>query len=253
MYEVKKLLEEIKGLGVKENDLLTAHTSLKSVGEIDSTGYRSAAEALIAALKESVKNGLLFLPAHTFSNIREVPVFDIRNTMPCIGGVPCAAVEMANRAYDSGDETCVRSLHVSHSVVAFGKKAKEYVADDVRAESPVPMFGSYGKLLAQGGKILFIGTKLSNNTFIHAIDEYLQPEGMSAPYEITAIDYEGNRTKRIARNCQGPSAKYVGYQPYLEEAGALTYGKIGDAECILCDAKKCFEVVKARRKQIMGY
>ncbi len=253
MYTQVQLLEGIKALGVKETDLLTAHTSLKSIGEIETGKAASAAETLILALKESVKKGLLFIPAHTFSNIRQTPVFDVRNTMPCIGGVPCAAVEMANRAYDRGDKTCVRSMHVSHSVVAFGEKALEYVADDVKAESPVPMFGCYGKLLSQGGKILFIGTKLSNNTFIHAIDEYVQPEGMSAPYEITAIDYEGNKTTRIARNCQGPSAKYVWYQPYLEEAGALVYGKIGDADCILCDAKKCFDVVVKNRRAVMGY
>jgi aminoglycoside 3-N-acetyltransferase len=253
MYTKLDLVKNIKVLGVKETDLLTVHTSLKSVGEIDCTGYGSAAETLICALRESVKKGLLLIPSHTYSNIRQTPVFDRRNTMPCIGGVPCAAVELANKAFDEGDRTVMRSMHVSHSVVAFGERAEEYIADDIKAQSPVPMFGSYGKLLAQEGKILFIGTKLSNNTFIHAIDEYLQPEGMSAPYEITAVDYDGTKTVRIARNCQGPSAKYVGYQPYLEEAGALTYGKIGDAEAILCDAKKCFAVVKEYRRQVMGY
>ena len=252
MYNENQLLEQIQALGIRETDLLTVHTSLKSVGAIQTNGV-TAAETLISALRKSVKNGLLFVPAHTYSNIRETPIFDIRNTMPCIGGVPCAAVEMANRAYDSNDDTCIRSFHVSHSVVAFGENAKEFVADDINAVSPVPMFGCYGKLLSMRGKILFIGTKLSNNTFIHSIDEYLQPEGMSAPYEITAIDYEGNKTTRIARNCQGPSAKYVGYEPYLQAADALTYGKIGDANCILCDAKKCFDVVVKTRKTVMGY
>ena len=253
MYTQAYLTEQIRALGVNETDLLTAHTSLKSVGQVCVERGETAAETLISALCDSVKNGLLFIPAHTFSNIRQTPIFDVKNTMPCIGGVPCAAVEMANRAYERGDKTCVRSMHVSHSVVAFGKTAQEYVADDIRAESPVPMFGCYGKLLTLGGKILFIGTNLSNNTFIHAIDEYVQPEGMSAPYEITAVDYEGNKTVRIARNCQGPSAKYVGYQPYLEEAGALTFGKIGDANAMLCDAKKCFEVVLKMRGKVMGY
>ncbi len=253
MHTKASLVEQIKALGIQETDLLTVHTSLKSVGEIQTSEGETAAVTLISALRESVKKGLLFIPAHTFSNVRETPIFDVRRTMPCIGGVPCAAVELANRAYDCGDKTCVRSMHVSHSVVAFGENAAAFVEDDKKAVSPVPMSGCYGKLLTQGGKILFIGTKLSNNTFIHAIDEYLQPEGMSAPYEITAIDYEGSTTKRIARNCQGPSAKYVGYEPYLAQAGALTYGKIGDADCIVCDAKKCFDVVVKRRKEIMGY
>ncbi len=253
MYNQERLLKDIKALGINERDILTVHTSLKSVGEIDEGPCSSKAETLILALKESVKKGLLLIPSHTYSNIRQVPVFDVRNTMPCIGGVPCAAVEMANRAYEKGDTTCVRSMHVSHSVVAFGEKAVEYVKDDSKAQSPVPMFGSYGKLFTYGGKILFVGTKLSNNTFMHMVDEYVQPEGMSAPYEITAIDYEGKETKRIARNCQGPSAKYVGYQPYLDEVGAIVYGKIGDADCMLVDAKKCFEVTVKYRKAVMGY
>ena len=253
MYTQEQLLRDIKALGVNENDLLTAHTSLKSVGDIEKGKNPSAAETLVLVLKESVKKGLLLIPSHTFSNIRQTPVFDVKNTMPCIGGVPCVAVEMANRAYEKGDRTCVRSMHVSHSVVAFGERAQEYVEDDKKAQSPVPMFGSYGKLYTEGGKILFIGTKLSNNTFMHMVDEFVQPEGMSAPYEITAIDYEGKETKRIARNCQGPSAKYVGYQPYLDEAGAIVYGKIGDADCMLLDAKKCFEVTVKYRKAVMGY
>lgn len=253
MYTKNQLIEQIKALGVKENDLLAVHTSFKKVGDVESDGQIRPARTLICALKECVKDGLLLIPSFTYSNVRETPIFDIRATMPCIGGVPCSAVEMANEAHDKGDDTCIRSMHVSHSFVAFGKDAKEYVKDDVNAVSPVPMFGCCGKLLSMNGKILLIGALLSSLTFIHAIDEYVQPEGMSAPYEITAIDYDGNKTTRIARNCQGPSAKYVEYEPYLKEAGALTYGKIGDADCILVDAKKCYETVVKYRHDVMGY
>ncbi len=252
MHTKIKILNDLKNIGISDTDLLTTHVSLKSVGAVDER-KTSKAEVLISALVESVKRGLLFIPSHTYSNIRENPVFDVRNTMPCIGAVPTVAVQMANRAYESGDRFCVRSFHVSHSVVVFGKNAYDYVFADRFALTPTPMFASYGKLLQQKGKILFIGVPLSNNTFMHAIDEYLQPEGMSKPYEITAIDYDGSKTVRIARNCQGPSAKYVGYEPYLKDAGAITYGKIGDANAMLLDAVKCFEVVVKYRHDVMGY
>ena len=242
MYTKKQLIAQIESMGIRPDDLLTAHFSLKSVGTID-TAEKTGAEVVIDALRYSVRDGLLLIPSHTFSNIREFPVFDVRNTMPCIGAVPTVAVQLANEAYDKGDSTVIRSLHPAHSVVAFGKNAREYVKDDVRAATPMPIFGSYSKLAQQNGKILLIGVGLQNNTFIHFIDEQIMPEGISAPYPVTVVDYEGNKTDRFACNCMGPSSSYPKYQPILEERGAITYGKFGDADVILCDAKKTYDIV----------
>lgn len=241
-YSVFDITSQLKKLGIKETDTVTVHTSLKSLGQITEQGMKPA-EALITALRIAVKDGLLLIPSHTFRNIRETPVFDVRNTMPCIGGVPCCAVEMANSAYDRGDKTVIRSLHPGHSVVAFGKGAEEFVKGDALAVSPMDKRGSYAKLAKMKAKILFIGVDLSKNTFIHSVDEELHPEEISKPYQVKVIDYEGNETLREARNCKGPSLLYVGYEPYLTEAGALSRGKIGDAEVMLCDAEKCRETV----------
>ena len=73
MYTQEQLLRDIKALGVNENDLLTAHTSLKSVGEIDKGQNPSAAETLVLALKESVKKGLLLIPSHTATPSSNTP------------------------------------------------------------------------------------------------------------------------------------------------------------------------------------
>lgn len=250
MYTEQQLSEQIRALGVKPTDTLAIHTALKAVGEIACEGKRPAI-ALIDALRATVSEGLLLVPAFTFLNIREDgPFFDVRRTMPCIGGVPCAAVGMANAAYDAGDETVIRSLHPSHSVVAFGKNARAYVADDERAETPFPAFGSYGKMMTDGGKLLFIGAPLSTNSFIHALDEAIEPTGVHSPMDVTVTDYEGNpRTRRAAR-CQGPSSQYPLYLPYLEEAGAVTHGKVGDADAVLIDALLCTRVVWKTRATV---
>lgn len=246
MYNEAQLVEQIKSLGIAPEDIVTIHISLKAVGEIDDH-EKSGAEVMISALRKCLSKGLLLVPAHTYKNIRETPVFDIRNTKPCIGTLPGVAVQLANEAYDRGDKTCVRSMHQSHSVVAFGEKAYEYVEDDRRAFTPTPGYGSYGKLREVNGKILLIGVDFSKNTFFHAVDEYIEPEAMDPPYDITAIDYDGTVTARQARNCSGDASQYVKYEPYLREFGALKYGQIGDAKAILCDAKVCFdEVVKKR-------
>lgn len=251
MYSEKDLMEDIKALGIEPEDILTIHISLKSVGEID-TREKTGAEVMISALRKCVDKGLLLVPAHTFKNIRQTPVFDIRNTMPCIGTVPGVAVQMANKAYDNGDKTCVRSMHQSHSVVAFGEKAYEFVEGDRTAFSPAPEFGSYGKLRKMNGKILLIGVDFSKNTFFHSVDEYIEPEAMDPPYDITGVDYDGTRTARQARNCSGDASQYVKYEPYLREMGALKYGKIGDAKAIVCDAKICFDEIVKKRDELLA-
>lgn len=249
MYTEDQLLEQLKGLGIKEDDTLIVHTSLKSVGPLD-TSVKSGAEVLISALRRAVPEGLLLIPAFTFSNIRQTPVFDIANTEPCVGAVPCVAVKLANEAHSKNDRTCVRSFHVSHSVVAFGDNAYEYVLDDRNSSTPTPWNGSIGKLYAKDAKILLVGVDVIKTTFMHAVDEYLEPTGLSAPYPITAIDYDGTQTPRQARNCQGPSRLYGIYEPYLQEAGAISYGRLGEAQTRLFSARQCFDVVKTYRETV---
>ena len=244
MYTEDQLLQQIKALGIEPTDTLIVHTSLKSIGALD-TSEKTGAEVLISALRRAVPDGLLLIPAFTYSNIRETPIFDLRNTMPCVGAVPCMAVQLANRALDCGDKTCLRSMHPSHSVVAFGKNAQEYVKDDRRARSPVPIYGSIGKLRNAHGKILLIGVDMTKTTFIHAVDEYRKPEELSAPYPITFLDGDGNKTMREARNCRGPASSYGRYEPSLQQLGGITYGQLGDATTRLISAKICFDAVQA--------
>ena len=251
MYTKHQLIEQIEQLGIRPEDLLCVHISLKSVGAICAEG-RTSAEVMIEALRYCVRDGLLLIPSYTYSNIREYPVFDVRNTLPCIGAVPTVAVQLANQAYDRSDPTVMRSLHPAHSVVAFGKNACDYIRDDERAATPMPPFGSHRKLYDHKGKILLIGVGLTNCTFIHAIDEYMEPDGISAPYAVDVIDYGGRRTPRFACNCKGPSRTYGKYMPALEESGAVTFGKIGDADAALCGAVEMFDSITAVWKDLNG-
>lgn len=235
------LIAQIKALGIREDDTVTLHVSLKAVGAIDSP--KTGADALLDALLACLPHGLLLVPSHTWSNVRETPVYDVRRTMPCIGTLPKVAVLRANAARDRGDRTCVRSMHPAHSVVAFGKDALIYTEDDRRACTPMPEFGCYRKLVGRHAKILLVGVGLTSNTFIHAVDEYMEPNGISAPYPVTAVDYDGTATPRWVCNCHGPSHENDKYLPALTEAGAVSTGKIGQADVIVCDAAKTFAAV----------
>lgn len=50
MYSEKDLIRDIRALGTEDSDLLTVHTSLRAIGEIDGNG-KSGAETLLDARK----------------------------------------------------------------------------------------------------------------------------------------------------------------------------------------------------------
>ena len=72
IYTKEQLITQIEQMGIKPSDLLTINISLKSIGKID-TSTKTGAEVVIDALRYCVRDGLLLIPAHTFSNIRQNP------------------------------------------------------------------------------------------------------------------------------------------------------------------------------------
>ena len=196
MYTQNDLISDIKALGVKSDDLITVHISLKSVGPIDPSGTTSA-EVMLNALRACVPDGMLMVPTHTFhlldNNPAELPIFDIRNTMPCVGAVSCVAVKLAKR----------------------------------------------------GGKIILIGVDLTKNTFIHFVDDLMDPQPYTH-FRIRTVDYNGNEQLCVSASTKGDSSAYQRrYGNLLHEGGALTYGKIGDADVIVCDARKTLQLISS--------
>ena len=249
MHTQQTLVSQLKGMGIKPDDTITIHISLKSVGMID-TSEKTGAEVVIDALCESVKDGLLLIPSHTYVNISKIPEYDVRTSVPCIGAVPQVAVEYANRAYECGDRTVMRSLHPDHSVVAFGKTAHEYTEGDRYVKSAMAEGGCYSKLYAANAKILLIGVGLTRCTYIHVIDEYMEGGNISPLTYIKVTDYDGSSSLREARTTRGASSKYGKYLPAIEAAGAVTYGKFGDADVMLCDVVKLNDAICAVWKEL---
>ncbi len=247
MYRKEDLIEDIKRLNIKPEDTVMVHTSLRAVGEIDGGGV-TGAEVLIDALRTCLGEGLLLIPAHTWATVPKTEtVFDVRSSQPCVGAVPCAAVKLANEAHDDGRRDVLRSLHPTHSVVAFGSDAEVYVSDDLHAATPAPWSGSFGKLYQRRGKVLLIGVEQNRNTYIHAVDEWLDlPDKLvEQVYDVQVRDYDGNLSQRSIQPHVGNGHFFFPYyEPYLDRRGAMTYGYIGDAFCRVCDACICAETVR---------
>ena len=229
-HDIWQMLQEF---GICENDTVLIHSSMRSTG-----GVEGGCDALIDACKEYLHDGLLLIPSHTWDRVgKENPVFDVRTTMPCTGALSTVAVNRPDG---------FRSLHPTHSIVAFGNNAEEFIRGEEYATSPCFPGGCWARLYDVHAKILLIGVTHNRNTFIHAVDEMLDlPDRLSAPISLTVRDRDGNEYPLTFRKHGRTGSEFFdNYKLPLEKLGAVTYGRLGSALVYCCDAFRCAEIIR---------
>ncbi len=228
--EVHKFLSEI---GVKNTDTVVVHSSMRALGEVE-----GGCDGLIDAFCSYLTDGLLVIPTHTWGCVGAAnPVFDVRNTSPCIGALPTVAAFRKDG---------VRSLHPTHSVAVFGKRAKEFIFGEEKCTSPCTPGGVWARLYDENAKILLVGVGLNSNTYIHAVDELYnikQRFGREVKIgqfiEITIIDSDGNsQVINCRKHGWTGSREFERYTKAFEDAGILTYSTLGNATVGIMDAKE---------------
>ncbi|MBP1573799.1 MAG: AAC(3) family N-acetyltransferase [Oscillospiraceae bacterium] len=236
MFTKDDLKKQLSEIGIKSSDTVMIHTSMRAVGEVE-----NGADGLIDAFSEYLSDGLFLVPTHTWDSVyKDKPIFDSRTAVPCIGAVPKTAAQRSDG---------IRSLHPTHSIWAKGKNAEEYVKGEEKAQSPAPVGFAWDRLADVNAKILLIGVGNDKNTFIHSIDERADiPDRLGEPYDTVLIDADGNEIKGVMRGhkcsrTNDVSKFYVNFEPALVSSGAQTFGKLGNAEVRVVDAKKCREVI----------
>lgn len=240
MLTKNNIQDYLRSQNIKSSDTVLIHTSLKAIGDLD-----GGADMIIDSFVEYLKDGLFIIPTHTWSNVNETnPFFDVKKTTPCIGVLPTIA---CNR------KDGIRSLHPTHSIVAFGKRAKEYVKGEEKATTPAPIGGCWQRLYDERAKILLLGVEHDKNTYFHAVDEMLNiPNRLNInTFQVTIRDYDGTEyvTKDFAPHFtegieKGCSHFFPNYKKPLEELGAVVYGTLGNAQVYHCDAVACKEVIE---------
>lgn len=228
--DVKAMLESLR---ITSGDCVVVHTSLKSIGGID-----GGAEALLDAYTEFLSEGLLVVPTHTWAVVnRENPVYDVRTSVPNIGVFPGICAKEAFLR-----ENAVRSLHPTHSVAVFGKRAGEFAAGEENVRSRTPVSGVWGRLADEKAKILMIGVGLERNTYMHSIDEEVNPfpTNPGSYFDAVVIDAEGKRYEipRMNSNFYWASVDFPLLEEYLRRNGVMSYSVLGNAKVTCFDAKK---------------
>lgn len=233
-YTKQDLMEGLSDLGINPKGTLLIHASMKSLGEV-----KGGADAVLDALCEYMKEGLLVLPTHTWAYINaENPKFDVVESKVCIGILP----ELFRKR-----EGVIRSWHPTHSVAALGQSAVEFVKDNEKWDTPCARQSPWGKLLDVDAQIMLLGVDLRRNTFIHGVEEWMDIPGRltDEPEMLTVVTPEGAEISVPSRRHYGDHwSEYFGkIDDYLQEKHVMTIGRLGDATVRICQAEPMTEVI----------
>ena len=238
MITRQTLLTDLEHMGLHHTDAIMVHSSMKAIGPVE-----GGADTVVDALMEYFKEGLLMTPTHTWAQMcDDYTLFDPETEPACVGIIPNIFRKR---------EGVLRSLHSTHSIAAYGPNAAEYIKGEEDITTPGQPGGCWSRLLDIRAKILLVGCTHTRNTYIHAVEELLDvPERLTkkpADFQIKMPDGSMKKTPMYRHhNPVNPhiSEEYDKLAQAFYDCGAAIKVKFGDADCILCDAEKVYEVTK---------
>lgn len=246
MHTFSTLLHDLTELGIQSHERLLVHSSMKSLGMVE-----GGADTVLDALVHHLREGLLLLPTHTWQEWNNPDgIFDPATEPSCVG----ILTERFRRR-----PGVIRSWHPTHSIAGAGELAAPFLEGEQHTRSPCPQNGCWGRLYDIGARILFLGAPLSTNTFLHSVEEWhAVPDRLAAqptPFRIrtregTLLDCPQHRHFSSA----GDVSRHFGkVEAELLQRGIARAGRIGDARCVLCDARGMADLVGRHLERDPGF
>lgn len=231
MLSQLQMKSDLKSLGIQKNDILHIHSAMRALGPVEN-GF----DGVIQAFQEVVgAQGIVSMPTHSWDIVtKKQPVFHINYTPSNLGAFPNAILKGINKG--SGFK---RSLHPTHSIVAWGEGKELFLETD--KTTPCPPNGSYGKLLDGKGKIVLLGVNLTKCTFLHCLEEITECGDIwsleKKPHTLHVFDSFDKKTSvefREHHDCISESFYKIENDLLLE--GIMTQGFVGPCPVKIVDA-----------------
>lgn len=233
MKYASQLIEDLRQLGVQEDDTIVVHSSYKALLGGEQLGDDPA--WVIEALKEAVRNGTLMLPTLTYETVtREARHFDVRETPSCVGILP---------EYMRSGADVYRSVHPTHSVAVWGKDAAAIAEAHSQDITPVGANSPLCEVRRRGGKIIMLGCGLRPNTSMHGVEELVEPPylyGKNYDYTLTLHDGSSVVKSYLTHDFAQVAQRYDRILELLS-ADAYRTGKVLAADCTVLDAQAVWE------------
>lgn len=157
-----EIIGALRRVGLGPRDVLFVHNSIRAFGYVV-----GGPEAVVDALLFTVgPTGHVIVP--TFTRCRSEgygsgQVFDPATT-PSHLGIIGETLRRRPNAH--------RSLHPTKSLAAIGPRAAELVAGAENG-TDFDIDGPYGRMVAMGAWVVFLGTRTGSNTMVHLVEDWL--------------------------------------------------------------------------------
>lgn len=236
MHTTATIIADLARLGIRPDERLLVHSSMKAIGDV-----LGRADAVVDALLQHLRDGLLLLPTHTWKEQNNPGgIFDPRVERSCVGILP------ERFRLRPG---VVRSWHPTHSIAGCGRGAEDFLAGEENTRTPCPRRGCWGRLFDIEARILFLGAPLRTNTFLHSVEEW---HGIPNRLASEATRFRIRRPDGSLVECPqfrhfstygDVSQNYGKVEVELLRAGIACEGMIGDARSVLCAVRPMAELV----------
>jgi len=165
VVDASMLRAAFQQLGLAQGDTVIVHSGISHLGKV--TG---GPKAIFEIIRDMVgERGNVMYPVFPFDNLMmnymsSKPSFDVRTAPSKMGALTEYALKSPGGA---------RSIHPSHSVLAFGPQRNELVATHHLDTKPFADRSPFARLVDFNGKILLIGVGLNSTTSFHRTEDRL--------------------------------------------------------------------------------
>jgi aminoglycoside 3-N-acetyltransferase len=236
-------------LGIKPGDVVMSHISYDRF-----EGFTGTLGDVIRSLQDAVgDSGSLLMPTIPFRSTaleyaQSGQITDVAKTPSHMGLI----TEIFRRM-----PGVVRSIHPTHPVAAWGRKAQEIIRDHHLAKTPCGKNTPFLRLLAHNGKILLLGTDIRVMTFFHGIEELLEPDMPFSPFTqewftLQTRDLEGNLVASRMRLFEPQLSRRRDLRilvPTLKNQGFWQEGHVGKLSIIVLQETQVLEACRILAKQ----
>jgi len=247
----RQIIKSLKELGIKQGDVILLHSSLSRIGNV-----KGGAETVIDAFLDVLgPEGTLIMPALFWKTsieetINELGTFNPKTTPVTIGIIP----ETFRKR-----EGVLRSIHPTHSVIAYGAKAKYITENHENCSTNFGVGTPWFKVKEVGGKIMGLGISMGPVTFYHVLEDVVENYPLDVyldkKYKVEVITNNGVR-REMEINVHNPKIsktridKKEGwwirefFTKYVKHKGLLKTGKVGKARSWIIRAEDFFNAQK---------
>lgn len=242
VVDFNEVLEFFVESEIKASDKIFIHSSYKGLGK-----FQQKPNEIISLLKNFFgESGVLMFPAFTmkksqYDTVKDGFVFDLENLKITTGVLP----GLANK-----DPEFIRSLHPTHSVLAYGCDAFEATKSHGEDGSSTGVLSPFWYLVKENGYVVNIGTDFNTMTLVHTFEEMYQ--------EFFPIKTLSDLKKRVVVKNYGVSKTLLIklFQPnlhFIRDVNVLKkylsnddfrYKKIGSGYVQIIRAKAIFEGIE---------